>query len=244
MTATYGRWYGGRKPQRWPASADAVARWCGRTPSHGWLFQDASTPAVAAFGGENLAEVNTVDTWADATPYPNKLALTFTDADNGRVEASDNTKFDDDGATSHAWLFYCKFGVITGATRGIFGKSDGVNYYAGRTVVTSGSVYVLIRDGTTLKTAIVTVDHSSIGTWVWMAIDRTNALLNCATRLGSASTDITGIGTLANLSTWNIGAPATFSPNMSMYAMYRFSGANAEGELGPTILNKVARYLG
>jgi hypothetical protein len=228
--------------QKYPATAASALLWCGRTPSHGFLCQDAAGPATLAgsFGGVNLPEETNAPTYQVATQYSNHYGITFTGASQA-FKAANATIFDGDGATSFAHLFHVKFGAITAAQRVISGKNDGSGFHSLNHQV-DGDLEFSIKDGTTTKTVALTGQSvTGMETWIWAAVDRAADLIRLATRYASGTLDITGIGSTTNVGPFRVNQPLNVS--MTLLAFYRFEGANAEGDPAET-MRRIQRYGG
>ena len=185
--------------------------------------------------------------YAVPTPYAGRRATDFAGGGSqNRLEAGAAATFDDDGATSHAWLIHCIFGNAA-ANRAILGKAADSTVYWYARIESNGSIRMLVDDNVTAVTnCLISADHQGADTWLWFAIDRAADLSRATSRLGSATADISAVGSLSNS---GIGAlfqvgrvefPAN-SADMDVIALYRFSGANAEGDPAAN-LAQFARY--
>lgn len=231
--------------QKHPRSAEQVRLMVNKTPDIGYVFQEAASPCVESFGaGEDIVQAGD-PVFGVATPYPNKLALEFAVDNNNNAKPVATTLFDT-ATTSFAFLGHALFTDHRIASSGGFlGKNPAASPRYVAQVANNGNLTWQTKDTLgAAVTATLPFDTDGIDTWFWMGINKTTDLIYLATRQGSISASIAGQGTLTNASVFRLGNQTGLSTGFKLLALYQFSGANAEGETGPDIIARAARYMG
>jgi hypothetical protein len=234
MPAMFG---GGAPPMVWPATAAEFNTITGRTPTNGWLCEDASTQLTAAFGGVNLDVVTGSSmTFAASTAYGSKLAIQFANNTTDSIKTTSTSVFDSDGSTSAAYCFHMIGGTHDGTgSRELIGQQSGTNINRLFTLAAGTMRYNVNDNASGAASATITQSITGFDSWVWVAEDWNANLVRIEVRDGVSQTaSISALGALG-AGAWGLGRSTLNTADWKCLAIYRLIGSAAEGSPTATL---------
>lgn len=182
----------------WQAALPAVT-----VPTALYLCQDASTAADDSVGANDLDQVNgTPDFRFDKRHGRWRIRMTSTE----RLQATSTTYMDADAATSVSLLMVACLPEALTSTRCLGGKRGATGGGWNIQATTAGAVQLSVYDGTSFEAPTVSSDHREVLTPMVGVIDRSANTATLETSLGSASADISAIGSAGNATAFGLGA--------------------------------------
>lgn len=225
--------------QFFPATQAEALTWSGITWANLYPCQDVSAQIADAIGSAHLLEAVSPN-YQVATDFAPRVAVSH---DAGSNDAFTADVFNDDGATSRAFLMLVKLPAVLGVTGGLFSRNVGSTAAGYRAIFSSGGGFLRARvhEGVSEATAVIEVDHAGYQGPIAVVTDYSTSLLGIYSLLGSGTVDISTLGAFTSAAPFFVGRAvgAAQAQGQIMHLLLQGEGENVEGKDWPSILSDI-----
>ena len=216
----------------WPrwlySAAEGLAR-DGVTYTNLYGMQEASGDVLDLIGSKDLTAVNS-PTYSAPTPFAGRRGITLPVEVNNALRGNTSAEYDLDATTSFLATGTAMFEDTGhgGTTRDVLGKNAGTPRYGVFMLSANGRLQGNAHDGTTNYLATILRDHRDTHCRFVFNIDHGGSEILMGSHVKHDATadaiivstqSVAGIGTLANASTWRLGAFASSSAGFTITEM-------------------------